>query len=265
MAKRVQSPSSMNTYKKCPRKYYYSYIRELASLPNIHQVRGKIAHSVLEKFFDADVSCFTLADCEQKLSCALQELLFKEWVSAKTDLGQLGLSPSQLQFYFEETLLMLLNWLDHFSALVKSQKGNFQEIFKHLTPEREKLYKSEVLQVRGIIDAIENINNELRIMDYKTSSSFDEQEHRLQLAVYSLLYQEQHGRLPDKAGIYFLKDKPKFIKVDQQLIDFAKKEIELIHQKTCSEDIKDYPKIKSRLCKYSTGQCEYFDVCQKED
>ncbi|MEM4263315.1 MAG: PD-(D/E)XK nuclease family protein [Candidatus Woesearchaeota archaeon] len=265
MAKRVQSPSSMNTYKKCPRKYYYAYIRELEALPSIHQVRGKIAHSVLEKFFDADVSSITLKDYEQKLSVIIQNLLLKEWCAAKKDLDQLGLSSEQLQFYFEETLLMLLNWLDHFSASVKLHKGTFQEIFKHMTPEREKLYKSEVLQVQGIIDAIETINNELRIMDYKTSNNFDEEEHRLQLAVYSLLYQEQHGRLPDKAGIYFLKDKPKFIKVDQQLLDFARKEIELIHQKTCSEDIKDYPKNKSRFCRYSTGQCEYFDVCQKED
>lgn len=265
MAKRVQSPSSMNTYKKCPRKYYYSYICELESLPNIHQVRGKIAHSVLEKFFDADVSSFALADCEQKLSVVLQELLLKEWYAAKKDLDQLGLSSDQLQFYFEETLMMLLNWLDQFSASIKSHKGSFQDIFKQLTPVREKLYQSEVLQVRGIIDAIENINDELRIMDYKTSNNFDEQEHKLQLAVYSLLYQEQHDRLPDKAGIYFLKDKPKFIKVEPQLLEFAKKEIELIHQKTCSEDIKDYPKIKSRFCKYSTGQCEYFDVCEKED
>jgi ATP-dependent helicase/nuclease subunit B len=265
MAKRVQSPSSMNTYKKCPRKYYYAYIRELEALPSIHQVRGKIAHSVLEKFFDTDVHDFTTKDCESMLSVVLQELLFTEWTSAKKDLDQLDLSSEQLQFYFEETLLMLLNWLDQFSSSVKSHKGTFQEIFKHLTPEREKLYTSEVLQVRGIIDAIENINNELRIMDYKTSNSFDEREHRLQLAVYSLLYQEAHSRLPDKAGIYFLKDKPKFIKVDQQLLDFAKKEIELIHQKTGSEDIKDYPKTKSRLCRYSTGQCEYFDVCEKEE
>ena len=265
MPGRVQSPSSMNTYKKCPRKYYYSCIQELEALPSIHQVRGKIAHSVLEKFFDTDVSGFTLSDHEQKLSVVLQDLLLKEWGSAKKDLDQLCLSPDQMQFYFEETLLMLLNWLGHFSSSAKSHKGSFQEIFKVLTPVREKLYKSESMKVQGIIDAIENINNELRIMDYKTSNNFDEQEHRLQLAVYSLLYQEAHGRLPDKAGIYFLKDKPKFIKVDSQLLEFAREEIVLIHQKTCTDDIKDYPKIKSRLCKYSTGQCEYFDACKKED
>jgi hypothetical protein len=85
------------------------------------------------------------------------------------------------------------------------------------------------------------------------------------LAIYALLHQELKGELPHKVGIYFLKDKPKVIKVDTQLLEFAKREIELIHQKTESDDVCDYPKKQSGLCKYSTGQCEFFDVCQKED
>ena len=50
--KKVQSPSSIKTYKQCPRKYYYSYILGLEQPPNVHTVRGNIAHSVLEHFFD---------------------------------------------------------------------------------------------------------------------------------------------------------------------------------------------------------------------
>jgi ATP-dependent helicase/DNAse subunit B len=51
MPKRVQSPSSINTYNQCPRKYYYQYILKLPTRPSIHLVRGNIAHSVLEDFF----------------------------------------------------------------------------------------------------------------------------------------------------------------------------------------------------------------------
>jgi len=265
MAKRIQSPSSINTYKMCPRKYYYSYIRELESLPNIHQVRGNIAHAVLDHFFDQDVSSFTMDDFECKLAVAMQNLLLHEWKSAEEKLSALDISNAQRQFYFEETMFMLLNWLSHFVKKAKSHKGSFPEIFKHMTPEREKLFISESLQVRGYIDAIENINNELSIMDYKTSNNLDVEHHRLQLAVYCLLYSEQHGRLPDKAGIYFLKDNPKFINVDKELLDFARKEIVLIHEKTISDDVNDYPKSRSTLCKYTNGQCEYFDVCKKED
>jgi len=265
MAKRIQSPSSINTYKMCPRKYYYSYIRGLKALPNIHQVRGSIAHTVLEKFFDQDVSDFSLNDFEGKLTVAVQNLLLNEWQDSEEQLANLNLSDKQRKFYFEETMLMLLNWLSHFCNSVKSQKGSFAEIFKSLTPVREKLFVSDKYQVKGYVDAIEDFNNELRIMDYKTSSSFDVGHHRLQLGVYCLLYNELHGKLPDKAGIYFLKDRPKFIDVDNELLEFAKKEIVLIHEKTVSDDVKDYPKKKSNLCKYSTGQCEFYDICQKEE
>ena len=267
MAKRIQSPSSINTYKMCPRKYYYSYICELKSLPNIHQVRGNIAHSVLEKFFDQDMGSFNMDDFNEKLVFVIQDLLLQEWQNAEEKLEALNLSDAQRKFYFEETMLMLLNWVSHFAKTVKANEciGSFPEIFKQLTPKREQLFISEALQVRGYIDAIENINNELRIMDYKTSNNFDVGHHRLQLAIYCLLYNEQHGRLPDKAGIYFLKDAPKFINVDNELLEFAKQEIVLIHEKTVSDDVVDYPKTKSGLCKYSSGQCEFFDVCEKED
>ena len=265
MAKRVQSPSSINLFKQCPRKYYYQYIKELKTLPNIHQIRGNIAHTVLEKFFDVNTEGYDLDNFKQKLTTELQELLFREWAAAKPRLKKIDLSSDQNQFYFEETLMKLINWLEHFSNELLTQQGTFQERFKILTPVREKFYLSKVFNVRGYIDAIERFNDELRIMDYKTSRSFSIGSHKLQLAIYALLYQELHGEIPDKAGIYFLKDKPKVIKVDEQLLEFAKQEIELIHQKTCSEDIADYPKKKSGLCKYSTGQCDFFDTCQKEE
>jgi len=265
MAKRVQSPSSIKLYQQCPRRYYYQYIRQLETLPNIHQVRGNVAHTVLEKFFDANTETMDMDNFKQKLTTILQELLFQEWAAAKPQFNKLDLSPDQNQFYFEETLLMLLNWLEHFAIEIDAQEGTFQERFKELTPIREKFYLSKVFNVRGYIDAIEKFNNEIRVMDYKTSSSFNIHDHKLQLAIYALLYQELHGELPHKVGIYFLKDKPKVIKVDEQLLEFAKQEIALVHQKTCSEDIKDYPKRPSGLCKYSTGQCEFYDVCQKEE
>ena len=59
MAKRLESPSSINTFKQCKRRYYYRYIEKLPTISNIHQVRGNIAHATLEHFFDIDVSSFT--------------------------------------------------------------------------------------------------------------------------------------------------------------------------------------------------------------
>ncbi len=262
---RVESPSSISCYKQCPRKYYYSYIEGLQTKPNVHQVRGNIAHSVLEKFFDQDASKLNLDSFELGLMETMQDLLLKEWNLADAKLKVLGLTPAQRQFYFEDTLLMLLNWLNHFVRKVYTLEGSFPERFAKLTPIREELIKSDALQAKGIIDAIETYDGQVRIMDYKTSSHSNEEEYRLQLAIYTLLYFEKHKKLPDKAGIYFLKDRPKYIDVDESLLELAKKEITLMHSLTSSKHVKDYPRNPGRLCKWSTGQCDFFDVCKPFD
>lgn len=262
---RVQSPSSIGCFKQCRRKYYYQYIAALETKPNVHQVRGNIAHSVLETFFDQDVTRLTLDSFELGLMEIMQDLLLREWQKADAKLKSLGLTPVQRQFYFEDTLLMLLNWLNHFVRRVYTLAGSFPERFAKLTPIREELIMSDTLKAKGIIDAIEEYEGQVRIMDYKTSSHSDEEEYRLQLAIYTLLYHEKHGKLPDKAGIYFLKDRPKFIDVDESLLALARREIGLIHKHTQSDKVIDYPRSPSKLCKWSTGQCDFLAVCKPFD
>lgn len=262
---RVQSPSSIGCYKQCPRKYYYQYIARLETKPNVHQLRGNIAHKVLELFFDQDVSRLTLDSFELGLMELMQDILLREWTRAGDQLTALGLTPAQRQFYFEDTLLMLLNWLNHFVRKTYTLEGSFPERFARLTPIREELIMSPALQAKGIIDAIETYDGQVRIMDYKTSNHSNEEEYRLQLAIYTLLYFEKHGKLPDKAGIYFLKDRPKFIDVDHSLLELARREIELMHRLTQSDHVKDYPRSPGKLCKWSTGQCDFYDVCKPFD
>jgi CRISPR/Cas system-associated exonuclease Cas4 (RecB family) len=262
MPKRVQSPSSIKCYKQCPRKYYYAYIAKLPQPPNVHQVRGNIAHDVLEHFFDIDTRVISLDSYPAHLQLVIQDLLLKEWQAAKPELEKLNLTKEQEIFYFEETLMMLLNWLKQFTVKIASETGSFAERFKKLTPLREQLYKSDNLHAQGIIDAIECDGETVRLMDYKTSSNQDINDHLLQLAIYSLLYYEKHGRVPEYAGIYFLKGKEVVVEVDEQLIEMAKKEIENIHQRTQSTHLLDYPRCPGPLCKWSTGQCEFYDTCK---
>ena len=259
MPKRVQSPSSINLFKSCARKYYYIYIKGFQILPSIHLVRGNVAHSVLENFYNIDTKGLTKATCDQILQASIPELLLKYWTGAKDELEKLDLSPSQIQFFFEETLVMLFNWLNHFLARVHKHPGDFVTAFKALTPIREKQYASEQYSVRGFIDAIEHAEDGVRIMDYKTSKeAVITPEYRLQLAIYSLLYQETHGELPKQVGIFFLKDKPQFINVDNDLIELAKREIEIVHKGTESSSISDYPKAHdTKWCKY----CEFAELC----
>jgi ATP-dependent helicase/DNAse subunit B len=266
MPKRIQSPSSINTYKQCPRKYYYQYIEKLTTLPNIHLVRGNIAHSVLEDFYN-------LAPPEKGYSIffknAVQKLLLHHWQKAKPRLDPLNLAEDQKKFYFEETVLMLMNWADHFLETFKEEiQKNLSPIqaFHKLTPIREQRFFSKTYHVQGFIDAIHHLEDEVHIIDYKTNANFDFRDSiKLQLAIYSLLYFERHGKPPSKVGIFFLRHKLKFMKVDPELLDLARREITLIHQNTESGDIKDYPTKTSPLCKYSSGQCDFYGVCRSKE
>ena len=127
------------------------------------------------------------------------------------------------------------------------------------------MYVSEKYHVKGIIDAIENVDGNIRLMDYKTSRSQNLNDHLLQLGIYSLLYHDKHGKIPKHVGVYFLKGEEQFIEVDEALMDMAKKEIENIHASTQERDISHYPKKTSGLCKWRTGQCAFFDICKPFD
>jgi hypothetical protein len=102
-------------------------------------------------------------------------------------------------------------------------------------------------------------------MDYKSSKKFDvTNEYRLQLAIYAMLYEETHGKRPHKVGIYFLKDTGKHeyhMDVDEELIKMAKLEVEMMHLNSETSDIKNYPKNVTPLCKWSSGQCDFYVRC----
>ena len=192
MAKRVESPSSINTFKQCPRKYYYQYIAKLPQLPNIHQIRGNIAHSTLEHFYDIDVMQFADDNYNVKFKEVIQQLFMHQWNKDYPRLHKLGLGKDQLKFYFEETMLMLMNWVNHFIVDIDKVKVNgtsLPEAFLQLTPIREQRYVSDNYSVQGFIDAIHHLEEEVHIIDYKTNASFGFKDSiRLQLAIYSLLY-----------------------------------------------------------------------------
>ena len=266
--KRLESPSSINTFKQCQRKYYYQYIAKLPTLPNIHQIRGNIAHSALEHFYEMDAAALTDENYALRFRSRIQALFMHYWNKSQTEFKQLNLHKDQEQFYFEETMFMLMNWVNQFVEQMKnniSEKGiSVQEAFQQATPLREQKFVSDHYSVQGFIDAIHHLEDEVHIIDYKTNASLDlKEENKLQLAIYSLLYFEKNGKMPSKVGIFFLRHKLKLIKVEKELLDLAKREIELIHAHTSvTKEKEDYPKNIGPLCKWNGGQCDFYEVCR---
>jgi ATP-dependent helicase/DNAse subunit B len=270
MPKRVQSPSSINTFKQCPRKYFYQYIIKHPTKENIHCIRGNIVHDALEKFFSIDITAIDPDSFKKELSFYLKNLFDACWSGAKNRLSKVGLDDSKLQFYHDESMQMLANWLNHLfediDSEIKQNNTPLKQAFKKLAPdEMEKHFKDGELMVRGFIDAIHREGEHITVMDYKTSKSDEmKPEYLLQLGIYAVLYEKQHGNYPNKVGIWFLKHGPNVIDVTPKLIKDAEFEIEQIHFATESEQIRDYPKKESGLCRWSTGQCDFYDICIKD-
>jgi hypothetical protein len=75
------------------------------------------------------------------------------------------------------------------------------------------------------------------------------------------MYEENHGELPQFVGIDFLKFSEQVLPVDEQLVEDAKKDISYVHSKTVSTKKEDYPMKTSPLCKWRSGQCDYYELC----
>ena len=263
MVKRVESASSINTFFQCHRKYYYQYIEKLPTKASIHTVRGNIAHSCLEYFYALDVSSFQ--NYEKDFKVALQKIFLEQWGVYRGELYALQLPQKEIEGYFEETLAMLLHWCTHFLREFKEHfLGSISETFQNMKPQTEVEYSSEKLSVRGFIYAIRQEGEEVHIIDYKTNSTSEIKDSiKLQLGIYSLLYEDKHQKLPDKVGIFFLKDRLYLLPVDQELIQKAKDAIFIVHAQTDrTEKKEDYPRHVSPLCKWKTGQCDFFEICR---
>ena len=265
--KRMQSPSSMNTYFQCPRKYFYQYKLRMPTSPSIHLVRGSVAHLALEKLYTILPEVIA-ENYKQNLQIIVKELLKKYWAESKDEFDKLDMHAQEIQGFYEETENMLIKFIDTFSEKLDAQiaKGmSFVDAFKALSPETEKEYLSWELYVKGFIDAIENVDGKVRLMDYKTSKrSVINDAYKLQLAIYALLYKVEHKKIPDEVGIYFLKDGvEKMLVVDEDLLKLAEFKIEQIHASTDSDDMVEYSKNQTPLCKWSTGQCDFYDYCFK--
>ena len=71
--------------------------------------------------------------------------------------------------------------------------------------------------------------------------------------------------MPHKAGVWFVRDQMKMFNVDRDYIEKAKKEIEMVHEHTSkTENIEDYHKTITGLCKWKSGQCDFYDICRRD-
>ena len=187
------------------------------------------------------------------------------WTKALPELIKLENNKETIRNYYQESLFMLQNFIEDFLKTLNTiiNGYTFQEAFNKLKPKTEVYLYSEKHNVHGYVDAILNFNEEVHIIDYKTGSrDIITEDYELQLAIYSLLFNENFEKLPNKVGLHFLRQNTKkFIDLKPELLEKAKKECKLIQLNTTSNDVKDYDKNPGPWCKWKDGECSFYGLC----
>ncbi len=240
------TPTSVNTYLNCARGFYYRYKLKLKTKPSIHLVRGNIVHKTLELFFK-----FKLFDRATE-SYSVLDLFYEIWHDHTKELNELDLSQDELNFYYDDSRKMIINFLQSFA----------KEDPKDLNPITEIKLESDAHQAYAIADIIKNGTGVPHIIDYKTSKSMEMiDDYRLQLAIQALCYHEKSGVLNFKVGIHFLKfpDGLKMFTPTIAAINEAAKKILYVRERIKSNDINDYPCTCPGWCKRNY----VFDKCNE--
>jgi CRISPR/Cas system-associated exonuclease Cas4 (RecB family) len=231
--RRILSPTAINTYLSCPRKYYLRYIRKLRTKPSIHLIRGNLIHKTIQAFH-RDCSRGPTSSSENEISESLLKTFNRLWVESQKDLDALGLPQAELDEYHVDSEQMLLNYAGWFTRQDTPPLVNYSEV---------RIF-SDYLGVMGIIDAVRINGNEVTLIDYKTSKNpMVTDEIMRQAVLYALLYRDRYNKAPDVVCIHFLKNPgdPIDIHIDELFLEYAEILLESVREKTRANDEHSYP------------------------
>ena len=220
-AKRWLSPSSINSFIRCPRAFFNKRIAKLKQKPSIHLIRGIAVHSAIEKFYKFKET-------------NIDDLFRFEWDEQNQSLLETKLNRSDLEFFYHDSLKMLRNFMNDFLA---------NDGFAKADPIIEKTLFSKKYRLLARLDKIEKARAPPLITDFKTSKSMEmSDDYKRQLGLCALLYEEAYGIRPE-VEIHFLKfpNGKKRFRVSDKFLDEMRTLVAEIHRKTQSDDIKDYP------------------------
>jgi len=269
------SPSKIVEYYKCPRKYWYKYIKKIPEPKTEATIRGTIFHKVLEDFYDIiqpkKFKGLTFVQIKDFFQNALMDLLQIEWNKIGKDYENVFSSEESKDYLFEETK----EFLDFYAVkeaykvyqFLKNNKPedkwfelNFNSRFKPKS--REEYISTE--SVHGYIDKTINLFGKgIGIVDYKTSKTnlpyYLDKSHMIQLKVYAFLYYKEHNVLPTYGSIYYAREgETVYYEVKKEDINEVERMIKEILNK--EEKIENFPKKPSKLCDF----CFYKEMCDAE-
>lgn len=229
------TPTALSTYLDCRLRFYFKYVLELYEIEEISEdvdpmVFGNILHDVMEQLYlphdrdgNREVSAPDIKKLESRVAVEITKAFAKQFGSVEG------------QFIFEGQNI-LAKEIIHKMVLKVLEYDNKRAPFKILGVEADDK-KGYVLNsnievgdstvevgMKGIIDRIEQKNEQIRIVDYKTGkdaknfpdvlSLFDRENKSRNKAVfqtffYAILYLESptgHANLPIQASLFNIRE-----------------------------------------------------------
>jgi CRISPR/Cas system-associated exonuclease Cas4 (RecB family) len=235
----------------------------------VHTIRGNIVHDVLEKFYDIDSSKLTNVNYKKLLHEHISQLFKHEWADQVHKMKNIGISQTEIDFYHDDSVMQIDKWLHKFLSQIDNKiKDVFliKNAWQYYFPKyRELKLTSDRYGTLGYLDQVLELGDRHLVLDFKTGSSPKlSNEYMLQLSTYYIMYEEKYSVQPD-TYLWFLKFGLKKVNITPGLLIDTKFKIEQVHNAMKSDNILDYPKNTTPLCKWcnanGAGQCDFYDVC----
>jgi len=255
-----QSPTSINQWFSCQRSYFYKYVVGLPTYPNIHTVKGRAVHKVLENMFQYTKYINPVEFVSKELN--------KVWAleSVKIDKEQ---EEKEKQDAINILELFAYIHQKKIEGLVHSGKAKDNgHAWNLLRPKfQEKKYVFEDLT--GVVDNIEeDFDGTISLIDYKTSNKFHnniDYAYIRQARLYALMFYRDEKKLPNYIKINFLRFGEVFpFEVTPDMIKMAEIDLKIVKENTESVNKEDYPMCISRRCEWCDFRYECFKVEKQE-
>ena len=193
------SPSKINTYKKCPREFYYKYIAGIPEKKTIHLFRGTLVHKILERLFKQQFKNMTAWEKGAPRTW-MQEQFEKGWeekVAKHKWLWEVH-TAAEIDAMYTETEDLLQNFVSTINKKLtemvkwKVYKSKYQAWNTVAPKYSEKWVKSKEYAIVGVIDVVtSDFDGGTTLLDYKTSKRYGPylpEEYYRQLIIYAFLY-----------------------------------------------------------------------------
>lgn len=238
------SASSMDTYDKCPRKYYYQYIEK----PDIerpewpHLEFGTTAHRVLELFHEYLMKNVI----EQDKWPQLMRACFKKALKESKDRGKVYLLKDEMAHLRK----IIQDYLDMIRV-----EGLPPVVHNEL----DFIIDVEGFKVRGFMDRVDKYEDgKYEIVDYKTNKNPNYLK-RFQLALYALALTEIYDDVKEISGSFILlkhQSTKKSWELTPEVIKETRERVIKAGSDINTETL--WKKKPTFLCNW----CDFRDICQ---